>query len=148
MVPYGWMMIYWDHLQQKWAWFDNLSESLKWAPQSAWYVHKGSVRIAFTSMSMAHHSHESFCVTLPEQPSFPVSHRNCASNVLQVGGPFWEVPLGRNDSKTAGYALVGANLPGSDDGLLSIISKFLFQGLSVTDTVALSGEQPTSHYLI
>ncbi|KAE9454461.1 hypothetical protein C3L33_13630, partial [Rhododendron williamsianum] len=68
--------------------------------------------------------------------------------VVLVGGPFWEVPLGRNDSKTAGYALVGANLPGSDDGLLSIISKFLFQGLSVTDTVALSGEQPTSHYLI
>ncbi|XP_058193548.1 peroxidase 11 isoform X1 [Rhododendron vialii] len=59
--------------------------------------------------------------------------------VVLVGGPFWEVPLGRNDSKTAGYALVGANLPGSDDGLLSIISKFLFQGLSVTDMVALSG---------
>lgn len=63
-----------------------------------------------------------------------------------MGGPFWEVPLGRKDSKTAGYALVDTNLPGSDDGLLSIISKFLYQGLSVTDVVALSGEQPVQSY--
>ncbi|KAL0463677.1 UNVERIFIED_CONTAM: Peroxidase 11 [Sesamum latifolium] len=31
------------------------------------------------------------------------------------------------------------NLPTADEGLLSIISKFLYQGLSVTDMVALSG---------
>ncbi|KAK2996713.1 hypothetical protein RJ639_026091, partial [Escallonia herrerae] len=58
---------------------------------------------------------------------------------VQVGGPYWHVPLGRKDSKTAGYALVSTNLPGANDGLLSIISKFLYQGLSVTDMVALSG---------
>ncbi|KAK3031804.1 hypothetical protein RJ639_036956 [Escallonia herrerae] len=57
----------------------------------------------------------------------------------QVGGPYWHVPLGRKDSKTAGYALVSTNLPDANDGLLSIISKFLYQGLSVTDMVALSG---------
>ncbi|GFZ00182.1 peroxidase superfamily protein [Actinidia rufa] len=60
--------------------------------------------------------------------------------VILVGGPYWDVPLGRKDSKTAGYALADLNLPSSDEGLLSIIiSKFLYQGLSATDMVALSG---------
>ncbi|PIN19503.1 Peroxidase [Handroanthus impetiginosus] len=59
--------------------------------------------------------------------------------VLLVGGPYWPVPLGRKDSKTAGYELTETNIPTADDGLLSIISKFIEQGLSVTDMVALSG---------
>ncbi|KAL3510937.1 hypothetical protein ACH5RR_030338 [Cinchona calisaya] len=59
--------------------------------------------------------------------------------VLLVGGPYWDVPLGRKDSKTAGYELSNTNLATADDGLLSIISKFINQGLSVTDMVALSG---------
>ncbi|XP_027152514.1 peroxidase 11-like [Coffea eugenioides] len=59
--------------------------------------------------------------------------------VLLVGGPYWDVPLGRKDSKTAGYELSSINLPTAADGLLSIISKFMEQGLSVTDMVALSG---------
>ncbi|XP_052185995.1 peroxidase 11 [Diospyros lotus] len=59
--------------------------------------------------------------------------------VLLVGGPYWDVPLGRKDSKSAGYALADLNLPTGDEGLLSIISKFIYQGLSVTDMVALSG---------
>ncbi|KAL7240766.1 hypothetical protein ACSBR2_006419 [Camellia fascicularis] len=59
--------------------------------------------------------------------------------VILVGGPDWEVPLGRKDSKTAGYELANVNLPSSEEGILSIISKFLYQGLSVTDMVALSG---------
>lgn len=63
---------------------------------------------------------------------------------VQVGGPYWDVPLGRKDSKTASYELVGANLPDANEGLLSIISKFLYQGLSVTDMVALSGKHITN----
>ncbi|GAV80214.1 peroxidase domain-containing protein [Cephalotus follicularis] len=58
---------------------------------------------------------------------------------ILVGGPYWDVPLGRMDSITAGYALADTNIPVADEGLLSIISKFLYQGLSVTDMVALSG---------
>ncbi|WOH07779.1 hypothetical protein DCAR_0727213 [Daucus carota subsp. sativus] len=58
---------------------------------------------------------------------------------ILVGGPYWDVPLGRKDSKTAGYELATSNLPGANEGLLSMISKFLYQGLSVTDLVALSG---------
>ncbi|GMY26727.1 peroxidase 11 [Fagus crenata] len=59
--------------------------------------------------------------------------------IILVGGPYWEVPLGRKDSITASYALATTNLPNANEGLLSIISKFLYQGLSVTDMVALSG---------
>jgi hypothetical protein len=60
-------------------------------------------------------------------------------NCLQVGGPFWDVPLGRKDSVTASPALSDWNLPTPDENLLSIISKFLYQDLSVTDMVALAG---------
>ncbi|OAY31213.1 hypothetical protein MANES_14G093400v8 [Manihot esculenta] len=59
--------------------------------------------------------------------------------VILVGGPYWDVPVGRKDSKTASYELASANIPTADEGLVSIISKFLYQGLSVTDMVALSG---------
>nr|XP_043608818.1 peroxidase 11 [Erigeron canadensis] len=58
---------------------------------------------------------------------------------LLVGGPYWDVPVGRKDSKSGSFALVETNIPGANDGLLSIIAKFIYQGLSVTDMVALSG---------
>ncbi|KAM1085468.1 hypothetical protein PS2_010970 [Malus domestica] len=59
--------------------------------------------------------------------------------VILVGGPYWDVPLGRKDSVTASPELADANIPTPNEGLLKIISKFLYQGLSVTDMVALSG---------
>ncbi|KAK7275087.1 hypothetical protein RIF29_16194 [Crotalaria pallida] len=59
--------------------------------------------------------------------------------VILVGGPYWDVPVGRKDSVTASFELAHTNLPTPDESLLSIISKFLYQGLSVTDMVALSG---------
>ncbi|KAJ8440937.1 hypothetical protein Cgig2_022793 [Carnegiea gigantea] len=59
--------------------------------------------------------------------------------VILVGGPYWDVPLGRKDARTANYELANANLPGANEGLVSIIAKFINQGLSVTDMVALSG---------
>ncbi|GAB4840203.1 Peroxidase 11 [Ancistrocladus abbreviatus] len=59
--------------------------------------------------------------------------------VILVGGPYWEVPVGRKDARTASLELANTNIPTAEEGLLSIISKFLYQGLSVTDMVALSG---------
>ncbi|KAG5240318.1 Peroxidase precursor family protein [Salix suchowensis] len=59
--------------------------------------------------------------------------------VLLVGGPYWDVPVGRKDSKTASLELAESNIPTADESLLSIITKFHYQGLSVTDMVALSG---------
>ncbi|TKY69464.1 Peroxidase 11 [Spatholobus suberectus] len=59
--------------------------------------------------------------------------------VILVGGPYWDVPVGRKDSVTANFDLANTNLPTPDESFLSIISKFLYQGLSVTDMVALAG---------
>ncbi|EXB44948.1 Peroxidase 11 [Morus notabilis] len=59
--------------------------------------------------------------------------------VILVGGPYWDVPVGRKDSVTAGHDLAESNIPTPNQSLLSLISKFLYQGLSVTDMVALSG---------
>ncbi|PON74603.1 Peroxidase [Parasponia andersonii] len=59
--------------------------------------------------------------------------------VILVGGPYWDVPVGRKDSVTAGYALAETNIPTANEGLVPIIAKFLYQGLSVTDMVALAG---------
>lgn len=60
---------------------------------------------------------------------------------VQVGGPYWDVPVGRKDSKTGSFAQVETNIPAANDGLLSIIANFIYQGLSVTDMVALSGNK-------
>ncbi|KAF4402706.1 hypothetical protein G4B88_012491 [Cannabis sativa] len=58
---------------------------------------------------------------------------------VQVGGPYWDVPVGRKDSITANYALADTNIPTANEGLIPIISKFMYQGLSVKDMVALAG---------
>ncbi|CAN8238946.1 unnamed protein product [Cochlearia groenlandica] len=58
---------------------------------------------------------------------------------ILVGGPYWDVPVGRKDSKTASYELAISNIPTPEEGLIKIISKFYYQGLSVEDMVALSG---------
>ncbi|PNX74268.1 peroxidase 11-like protein, partial [Trifolium pratense] len=57
--------------------------------------------------------------------------------VILVGGPYWDVPVGRKDSVTASFELANTNLPTPDESLVSIIPKFFYQGLSVTDMVAL-----------
>ncbi|KAM6571900.1 hypothetical protein CsatA_015980 [Cannabis sativa] len=59
--------------------------------------------------------------------------------VILVGGPYWDVPVGRKDSITANYALADTNIPTANEGLIPIISKFMYQGLSVKDMVALAG---------
>ncbi|XP_065851627.1 peroxidase 11 [Euphorbia lathyris] len=59
--------------------------------------------------------------------------------IILVGGPYWDVPVGRKDSKTASKELAESNIPVANEALLSMISKFVYQGLSVTDMVALSG---------
>ncbi|XP_030550002.1 peroxidase 11-like [Rhodamnia argentea] len=59
--------------------------------------------------------------------------------VILVGGPYWDVPVGRKDSRSASYELANTNIPTPNQGLISVISKFLYLGLSITDTVALSG---------
>ena len=59
--------------------------------------------------------------------------------VLQDGGPTWQVPLGRRDSRTANLAGANANIPLANDGFTVVQRKFTAQGLNSTDLVALSG---------
>ncbi|XP_066379363.1 peroxidase 72-like [Miscanthus floridulus] len=56
-----------------------------------------------------------------------------------VGGPYWDVPLGRRDS--LGASIQGSNndIPAPNNTLPTIITKFKRQGLNVVDVVALSG---------
>lgn len=59
--------------------------------------------------------------------------------VVLVGGPYWDVPVGRKDSKTASLELANTDIPTPTQDLVAHITKFLQKGLSVTDLVALSG---------
>ncbi|KAK1566720.1 hypothetical protein Q3G72_003351 [Acer saccharum] len=64
-----------------------------------------------------------------------------ASEILvsSVGGPNWQVELGRRDSTTANRAGADANLPLANDGFDVVQQKFADQGLDSIDLVALSG---------
>ncbi len=58
---------------------------------------------------------------------------------LQLGGPAWEVQLGRRDSTTASRTTADADLPLSNMTLTELIDNFKKQGLDETDLVVLSG---------
>lgn len=58
----------------------------------------------------------------------------------QSGGPHWEVPLGRRDSKIANLKKANTNIPAPNSTIQNLITLFARQGLSEQDLVALSGE--------
>ncbi|GER49024.1 peroxidase [Striga asiatica] len=60
------------------------------------------------------------------------------STVL-AGGPSWEVPLGRRDSKGASLSGSNNNIPAPNNTFQTILTKFKLQGLGIVDLVALSG---------
>uniref|UniRef100_A0A164YBU2 Peroxidase n=1 Tax=Daucus carota subsp. sativus TaxID=79200 RepID=A0A164YBU2_DAUCS len=55
------------------------------------------------------------------------------------GGPSWELPLGRKDSRTASLSGANTNIPAPNSTIQSLITSFKRQGLSEVDLVALSG---------
>ncbi|XP_031492701.1 peroxidase 11-like [Nymphaea colorata] len=59
--------------------------------------------------------------------------------VILSGGPYWDVPLGRKDSTTANFVAANINIPLPNQDLGTLLAKFLFQGLSLQDMVALVG---------
>jgi len=63
----------------------------------------------------------------------------------QSGGPNWELPLGRRDSKTASLRGSNKNIPPPNATIESLITFFKRQGLDEADLVALSGGTSTSH---
>ncbi|GAU26554.1 hypothetical protein TSUD_266680 [Trifolium subterraneum] len=60
-------------------------------------------------------------------------------SVVELGGPSWNVRLGRKDSKTASRADADANIPGPSFSLSQLIKNFDNHGLNEKDLVALSG---------
>ncbi|KAL3525341.1 hypothetical protein ACH5RR_013713 [Cinchona calisaya] len=60
-------------------------------------------------------------------------------STLLSGGPSWEVPLGRRDSKGASLSGSNNNIPAPNNTFQTILTKFKLQGLNIVDLVALSG---------
>ncbi|WOL17522.1 peroxidase 72-like [Canna indica] len=56
-----------------------------------------------------------------------------------VGGPYWEVPLGRRDSLGASIQGSNNNIPAPNNTFQTILTKFKLKGLNIVDLVALSG---------
>ncbi|XP_014513271.1 cationic peroxidase 1 [Vigna radiata var. radiata] len=59
--------------------------------------------------------------------------------VFELGGPRWEVPLGRRDSTTASLAESNSDLPAPFFDLDSLISAFAKKNFTVEELVTLSG---------
>lgn len=60
-------------------------------------------------------------------------------SVVILGGPTWNVKLGRRDAKTASLSAANNNIPPPTSSLSALITSFQNHGLSSTDMVALSG---------
>ncbi|CAO2830512.1 unnamed protein product [Amaranthus hypochondriacus] len=56
-----------------------------------------------------------------------------------AGGPDWEVPLGRRDSKGASISASNNDIPAPNNTFQTILSRFNSKGLDLLDLVALSG---------
>lgn len=59
---------------------------------------------------------------------------------VQTGGPSWEVPLGRRDSRGASLSGSNNNIPAPNNTFQTILTKFKLHGLNIVDLVALSGK--------
>ncbi|KAK3025002.1 hypothetical protein RJ639_044611 [Escallonia herrerae] len=60
------------------------------------------------------------------------------STVL-TGGPSWDVPLGRRDSRDASLSGSNNNIPAPNNTFQTILTKFKLKKLNIVDMVALSG---------
>ncbi|KAJ3676487.1 hypothetical protein LUZ60_003899 [Juncus effusus] len=60
-------------------------------------------------------------------------------SVVILGGPNWNVKLGRRDAKTASLSGANNNIPTPASSLSTLISKFSAQGLSSSEMVTLAG---------
>ncbi|KAI9110742.1 hypothetical protein K1719_018180 [Acacia pycnantha] len=56
-----------------------------------------------------------------------------------LGGPYWDVKLGRRDARTTSLSAANNGIPAPTSNLNQLISRFSSLGLSTKDLVALSG---------
>ncbi|CAN1262968.1 Cationic peroxidase 1 [Linum perenne] len=66
-------------------------------------------------------------------------------SVVALGGPSWNVQLGRRDSTTASYNAASTDLPSPFMDLPRLISSFSDKGFTVKQMVALSGAHTIGH---
>jgi len=59
---------------------------------------------------------------------------------MQSGGPSWELPLGRRDSRTASLNGANTNIPAPNSTIQNLLTMFQRKGLNEEDLVSLSGE--------
>ncbi|MCD7456497.1 hypothetical protein HAX54_031935 [Datura stramonium] len=62
-----------------------------------------------------------------------------AESSVSLGGPSWNVLLGRRDSRKANQEGANTSIPSPIEGIINIAAKFSAVGLNITDLVALSG---------
>ncbi|GMH13908.1 hypothetical protein Nepgr_015749 [Nepenthes gracilis] len=60
-------------------------------------------------------------------------------STLLSGGPYWELPLGRRDSKTSNPVAANNSIPPPTSTIQNLISSFKQRGLDQADLVSLSG---------
>ncbi|KAL7175285.1 hypothetical protein ACSBR2_028985 [Camellia fascicularis] len=60
-------------------------------------------------------------------------------STILSGGPSWELPLGRRDSRTASLSGSNSNIPAPNSTIQNLVTLFKLQGLDEEDLVALSG---------
>ncbi|CAK9153757.1 unnamed protein product [Ilex paraguariensis] len=60
-------------------------------------------------------------------------------SVVALGGPSWNVLLGRRDSTTASLSAANSNIPGPQLNLSALLTAFSNKNLNARDMVALSG---------
>ncbi|XP_008221352.1 PREDICTED: peroxidase 9 [Prunus mume] len=60
-------------------------------------------------------------------------------SIVLSGGPNWDLPLGRRDSRTASLSGSNSNIPAPNSTLSTLLTFFKRQGLDDVDLVALSG---------
>nr|AFK41406.1 unknown [Lotus japonicus] len=60
-------------------------------------------------------------------------------SVVSLGGPTWNVKVGRRDAKTASQSAANTGIPAPTSSLSQLTSRFSALGLSSKDLVALSG---------
>ncbi|CAN8288684.1 unnamed protein product [Cochlearia groenlandica] len=60
-------------------------------------------------------------------------------STILSGGPSWELPLGRRDSRTASFNGANTNIPAPNSTIQNLLNMFQRKGLNQEDLVSLSG---------
>ncbi|KAF4383285.1 hypothetical protein F8388_009316 [Cannabis sativa] len=96
--------------------------------------------LAFSPLCLCHKYQGGYLFPQFYDHSCPRAQEIVKSVVAKAsGGPNWEVPLGRRDSRGASLSGSNNDIPAPNNTFQTILTKFKRQGLDLVDLVALSG---------